>query len=109
MNEELIENSAYGEMTATALLEILNRINKLSELPDLVVSTNAFMEMDRLNERLNEKVEQENDIKLLKKRIKYAKTPMERKAYEKQLNSAYKERKKKKNSNQETIHNIKAK
>ena len=102
MNEELIENSVYGEMTATALLEILNRINKLSELPDLVVSTNALMEMGRLNERLNEKVEQENDIKSLKKRIKYAKTPMERKAYEKQLNSAYKERKKKKNSNQET-------
>ena len=102
MNEELIKNSTYGEMTATALLEILNRINKLSELPDLVVSTNTLMEMDRLNERLNEKVEQENDIKSLKKRIKYAKTPMERKAYEKQLNSAYKERKKKKNSNQET-------
>lgn len=102
MNEELIKNSTYGEMTATALLEILNRINKLSELPDLVVSTNTLMEMDRLNERLNEKVEQENDIKSLKKRIKYAKIPMERKAYEKQLNSAYKERKKKKNSNQET-------
>lgn len=44
----------------------------------------------------------EDDIKALKKRIKYAKNPMERKAYEKQLNSAYKERKKKKNSNQET-------
>lgn len=95
MNEELIKNSTYGEMTATALLEILNRINKLSELPDLVVSTNALMEMDRLNERLNEKVEQENDIKSLKKLIKYAKTPMERKMYEQQLNATYKKRKQK--------------
>lgn len=100
MNEKY--TSTVSDETGAALLKILNRINKLSELPDLVVSTNALMEMDRLNERLNEKVEQENDIKSLKKRIKYAKTPMERKAYEKQLNSAYKERKKKKNSNQET-------
>lgn len=37
----------------------------------------------------------ENDIEALKKRIKYAKTPMERKQLSKQLNAAYKKRKKK--------------
>lgn len=93
MNEKY--TSTVSDETGAALLKILNRINKLSELPDLVVSTNALMEMDRLNERLNEKVEQENDIKSLKKRIKYAKTPMERKMYEQQLNTTYKKRKQK--------------
>ena len=91
MNEKY--TSIISDETGASLLKILNRINKLSELPDLVVSTNALMEMDRLNERLNEKVEQENDIKSLKKRIKYAKTPMERKMYEQQLNATYKKRK----------------
>lgn len=91
MNEKY--TSTVSDETGAALLKILNRISKLSELPDLVVSTNALMEMDRLNERLNEKVEQENDIKSLKKRIKYAKTPMERKMYEQQLNATYKKRK----------------
>jgi DNA replicative helicase MCM subunit Mcm2 (Cdc46/Mcm family) len=93
MNEKY--TSAVSDETGAALLKILNRINKLSELPDLVVSTNALMEMDRLNERLNEKVDQENDIKSLKKWIKYAKTPMERKMYEQQLNATYKKRKQK--------------
>lgn len=39
----------------------------------------------------------EQSEKHLKKLIKHAKTPMERKAYEKQLNELYKKRKKKRN------------
>lgn len=36
----------------------------------------------------------ENDVSALKKRIKYSKNPLEKKRFEKQLNAAYKKRKK---------------
>ena len=41
-----------------------------------------------------EKYAIENDISALKKRIKYSKNPLEKKRFEKQLNAAYKKRKK---------------
>lgn len=44
----------------------------------------------------------ENSEKHLKKLIKYAKTPMERKAYEKQLNTLYKKRKRNEKSDRTT-------
>lgn len=44
----------------------------------------------------------EDSEKHLKKLIKYAKTPMERKAYEKQLNTLYKKRKKHEKSDRTT-------
>ena len=41
-----------------------------------------------------EKYAIENDVSALKKRIKYSKNPLEKKRFEKQLNAAYKKRKK---------------
>lgn len=53
------------------------------------------MELERIQKEYYEECALENDIEALKKRIKYAKNPLEKKNYEKQLNAAYKKRKKK--------------
>lgn len=109
MNEKYT-STVSGE-TGAALLEILNRMTRIMTANDMneMRETELFLKNlqtistkeDELPNSLGNQL-LEDDIKALKKRIKYAKNPMERKAYEKQLNSAYKERKKKKNSNQET-------
>ena len=53
------------------------------------------MELERIQKEYYEEYALENDIEALKKRIKYAKNFLEKKNYEKQLNAAYKKRKKK--------------
>ena len=97
------------EIVGSALREIIERISAIQRIEDRFDLIRAYVNTlefgntkNLLDSYSTEAPDIENDIKSLKKRIKYAKTPMERKAYEKQLNSAYKERKKKKNSNQET-------
>ena len=110
MNHKFTSTSAFDE-TSSALQEILRRITEIQTINDLNETCETKLLLKNL-QTISTKEDEfpnslgnqllEDDIKALKKRIKYAKTPMERKVYEKQLNSAYKERKKKKNSNQET-------
>ena len=61
-------------------------------------TTNSFVTLDELKECESKNpygVRVEDSEKHLKKLIKHAKTPMERKMYEKQLNALYKKRKRK--------------
>ena len=104
MNENLFTSTKFEEI-GTALKEILRRMSEIQAINDLNEMRETELLLKNLqtistkeNELPNSLSNQllEDDIKALKKRIKYAKTPMERKEYEKQLNSAYKERKKKK-------------
>ena len=104
MNENLFTSTKFEEI-GTALKEILRRMSEIQAINDLNEMRETELLLKNLqtistkeNELPNSLGNQllEDDIKTLKKRIKYAKTPMERKEYEKQLNSAYKERKKKK-------------
>ena len=104
MNENLFTSTKFEEV-GTALKEILRRMSEIQAINDLDEMRETELLLKNLqtistkeNELPNSLGNQllEDDIKALKKRIKYAKTPMERKEYEKQLNSAYKERKKKK-------------
>ena len=104
MNENLFTSTKFEEI-GTALKEILRRMSEIQAINDLNEMRETELLLKNLqtistkeNELPNSLGNQllEDDIKALKKRIKYAKTPMERKEYEKQLNSAYKERKKKK-------------
>ena len=104
MNENLFTSTKFEEI-GTALKEILRRMSEIQAINDLNEMRETELLLKNLqtistkeNELPNNLSNQllEDDIKALKKRIKYAKTPMERKEYEKQLNSAYKERKKKK-------------
>ena len=104
MNENLFTSTKFEEV-GTALKEILRRMSEIQAINDLNEMRETELLLKNLqtistkeNELPNSLGNQllEDDIKTLKKRIKYAKTPMERKEYEKQLNSAYKERKKKK-------------
>ncbi len=88
----------------TALLEILNRMSRILTANDMneMRETELFLnnlqtittKEDELPNSLGNQL-LEDDIKALKKRIKYAKTPMERKMYEQQLNAIYKKRKQK--------------
>lgn len=88
----------------TALLEILNRMSRILTANDMneMRETELFLKNlqtittkeDELPNSLGNQL-LEDDIKALKKRIKYAKTPMERKMYEQQLNAIYKKRKQK--------------
>lgn len=88
----------------TALLEILNRMSRILTANDMneMRETELFLKNlqtittkeDELPNSLGNQL-LEDDIKALKKRIKYAKTPMERKMYEQQLNATYKKRKQK--------------
>lgn len=88
----------------TALLEILNRMSRILTANDMneMRETELFLKNlqtittkeDELPNSLGNQL-LEDDIKALKKRIKYAKTPMERKMHEQQLNAIYKKRKQK--------------
>ena len=104
MNENLFTSTKFEEI-GTALKEISRRMSEIQAINDLNEMRETELLLKNLqtistkeNELPNSLSNQllEDDIKALKKRIKYAKTPIERKEYEKQLNSAYKERKKKK-------------
>lgn len=89
---ELIKQShvSYGKQA------IDNEYSKMGLMPQN--TTNSFVTLDELKECESKNpygVRVEDSEKHLKKLIKHAKTPMERKMYEKQLNALYKKRKKK--------------
>ena len=100
--------------TSDELMEVIAELNELikqahvsygkySELhPN---TTNSFVTLDELKECESKNpygVRVEDSEKHLKKLIKHAKTPMERKMYEKKLNALYKKRKRNENSNRAT-------
>lgn len=86
----------------SALREIIERISAIQRIEDRFDLIRAYVNTLEYGNTKNlpdsystEAPDIENDIKSLKKRIKYAKTPMERKMYEQQLNATYKKRKQK--------------
>lgn len=90
------------EIMGSALREIIERISAIQRTEDrfdlirTYVNTLEYGNTKNLPDSYStEAPDIENDIKSLKKRIKYAKTPMERKMYEQQLNTSYKKRKQK--------------
>lgn len=86
----------------SALRKIIERISAIQRIEDRFDLIRAYVNTLEYGNTKNlpdsystEAPDIENDIKSLKKRIKYAKTPMERKMYEQQLNATYKKRKQK--------------
>ena len=100
----------------TALKEVIYRIKQIQEsfttLPEAIIDdtcehvwintgNDIYKKYDLISSTQDEYIDfvskeqnyLENDIKALKKRIKYAKTPMEKKQLSQQLNIAYKKRK----------------
>lgn len=71
--------------------------------PTTEIYTNISALKDK-NQEVNCNNLLENDIEALKKKIKYAKTPMERKQLSKQLNIAYKKRKGIRNNDKQRSH-----
>ena len=99
---ELIKQShvsygKYSELHHKILVQAIdNEYRKMGLIPQNI--TNSFVTLDELKECESKNpygVRVEDSEKHLKKLIKHAKTPMERKAYEKKLNALYKKRKRK--------------
>ena len=104
---ELIKQShvsygKYSELHHKILVQAIdNEYSKMSLMPPN--TTNSFVTFDEFLDEWKEcesknpygVVRVEDSEKHLKKLIKHAKTPMERKIYEKKLNALYKKRKKK--------------
>lgn len=98
-----------GAQVASALNTIIARLNEYDEVtPSKLIEQPCFLYFPEEpadfpyfpEEPTDDYVE--NSEKHLKKLIKYAKTPMERKAYEKQLNTLYKKRKRNEKSDRTT-------
>jgi len=95
--------------TSDELMEVIAKLNELikqshvsygkySELHHKILVQaidNEYSKMGLIPPNTTNGVRVEDSEKHLKKLIKHAKTPMERKMYEKQLNALYKKRKKK--------------
>lgn len=95
-------SGSQPEIVGSALREIIERISAIQRIEDRFDLIRAYVDTleygntkNLLDSYSTEAPDIENDIKSLKKRIKYAKTPMERKMYEQQLNATYKKRKQK--------------
>ena len=88
-----------GAQVASALNTIIARLNEYDEVtPFELIEQPSFPYFPE--EPTDDYIE--NSEKHLKKLIKYAKTPMERKTYEKQLNTLYKKRKRNEKSDRTT-------
>jgi len=93
----IASHGKYSELHHKILVQAIdNEYSKMGLMPPN--TTNSFVTLDELKECESKNpygVRVEDSEKYLKKLIKHAKTPMERKMYEKQLNALYKKRKKK--------------
>ena len=98
-----IELELMGMERGKHLKIILERLNELSELrlypyqcemARLFDECNTEKSLQELSELATDPDDFSSDIPSLKKRIKYCKNPLERKNLERQLNTAYKEMKK---------------
>jgi len=110
-----LDKKCFYPSFSTTLKEVMYRIKQIQEsvptLPKAIIDdtcehvwinsgNDVYKEYDltstqdeHIDFASNEHNYLENDIKTLKKRIKYAKTPMEKKQLSQQLNLAYKKRK----------------
>ena len=88
----------YKIELANAISEVIEKIQKLDTREyqkELLLKLFFSFDSDTPKPNASDTVYIEDSEKHLKKLIKHAKTPMERKAYEKKLNALYKKRKKK--------------
>lgn len=98
----IVSHGKYSELHHKILVQAIdNEYSKMGLMPPN--TTNSFVTFDEFLDEWKEcesknsygVVRVEDSEKHLKKLIKHAKTPMERKMHEKQLNALYKKRKKK--------------
>ena len=88
----------YQIELANAISEVIEKIQKLDTREyqkELLLKPFFSFDSDTPKPNASDTVYIEDSEKHLKKLIKHAKTPMERKMYEKQLNALYKKRKRK--------------
>ena len=88
----------YQIELANAISEVIEKIQKLDTREyqkELLLKPFFSFDSDTPKSNASDTVYIEDSEKHLKKLTKHAKTPMERKAYEKQLNTLYKKRKRK--------------
>ena len=88
----------YKIELANAISEVIEKIQKLDTREyqkELLLKLFFSFDSDTPKPNASDTVYIEDSEKHLKKLIKHAKTPMERKAYEKKLNALYKKRKRK--------------
>ena len=88
----------YQIELANAISEVIEKIQKLDTREyqkELLLKPFFSFDSDTPKPNASDTVYIEDSEKHLKKLIKHAKTPMERKAYEKKLNALYKNRKRK--------------
>lgn len=88
----------YKIELANAISEVIEKIQKLDTREyqkELLLKPFSSFDSDTPKPNASDTVYIEDSEKHLKKLIKHAKTPMERKVYEKKLNALYKKRKRK--------------